>query len=620
MKIKDFLRKSIESKYFLLIFFLFWFLLFSSLSFFRDAQLDENIYIADSVTISNILRNFEWIGNHGVGLHGFLSKLLLGIIFLFTGPSVFIATFLNIVFSLLSGVLFYHLLSNHFKLGKRYSLLGVTLLFTSYQFITYTPTFYRDIESVLLLLLVLNSVLSGRNKWLTGFFLLLLLDSKEHVFYTVAPAFLLWVGIESYINNKGDIWKTIKEFTFNNLKLFLLPLIFLILMFITSIIPLNIYNANILGLIEEGIGPMVSNFDLEMATHNRDIEVNKETAEVVPTVSTPDSTSSILSGIITSFNIAISYVGKILYPRTFSFLSIPFVVLIPSIFSAWGYFLECLKKKKTEGILLPILLILFLVIYVSHASISRYILPISPIIFLFFLLFLTKFPKDEGIAKRVLVFTIAFTIAGLYFEYSYVSIKIIINLILISLLLLVYFRKLKGEFLKYLLIILLSIFSIGTALMASYKYGQIRGYLLYGYNRECENIISLVDENDVVLINDIGWDKVPFFLRGEELGESEWRWALKSWIPKKNMLIGNNDVKTFDFYWGNIDNLKEEVQKNRINKIMYVYLEERNEKEDFLLQDRLDVLLDTNWLELTEEKQMKNKRVYIFNVKDVFSE
>jgi len=615
LEISLFLRKIINYKYTATIFFLIWFLFFLTLSVLRDSRLDENIYLGDSIQISNLLKEGVWIGNYGVGLHGFLNKLFVGIVFIFTGPSVFVATLSNILIGIFSGVLFYKILLKHFKFSKTYSLLGVTLLFSSYQFLVYTPTFYRDIPALFFVLLILDSILSKKNKWLTGIFLLLLLDSKEHVFYTIAPAFVIWIGIESFMNNKGKWINWIKEFSSNNLKLFLPSLIFLILMFTTSLIPLNIYNANILGLIDGGLKSMTSNFDLELATYNRDIAVNMDIAKVMPTFPIPIGTSTIATFLLSFINTTLLYTGKVLYPRTFSFLSIPFIVLIPSVWFAYRYFIDCYRKRDKSKLILPILLFVYLLIYVLHASISRYILPISPVIFLFFLMFIKKLSSEYIYTKKVFIFTGIFTIAELYFEYSYVPIKIIINVLLFLTLLLIYFGKiLNRNILKLLMIVLISMFFAGTSLLASYTYGQIKGYKLYGYDRECEKIISLVDNKDRIWINDIYWDRLPFVLREENLGNSEWRWNLQDWVPKKDLLKKSSALRTYNFYWSDIDIFKKNVSEDSINKIVFVKLKMVNEKENLLLQDRLKVLLNAKWLDLERKVEMKGKDIYIFNV------
>lgn len=614
-RIKVVIARIFASKYFLLSFFVGWFLVFLTLSFFRNASLDENIYISDSVTISNLIQSGEWIGNYGVGMHGFLSKFLLGMVFIVTGPSVFVATLMNIVFGTFSGVIFYKILSKYFNLSKIYSILGITLLFSSYQFLTYIPTFYVDIIALFALLLTLDFVLGKRSKWLIGLSLLLLLDAKEHVFFTVAPAFVIWLGVESYINNKGKWFSWVKELLLNGLKLFLPAFAFLILMFTTSVIPLNIYNANILGLINGGTEPMAYNFEVEQATANRDVATNENIARVMPTISVPPESSILFASIISVINFGLSYIGKILYPRTFSFLTVPFIILIPSFIFAVKYFIKSIKEGEKTKMLLPILLVVFLTIYVIHASVGRYLIPISPIIILFFLMFLSQLSTKEPKMKWILVVTVIFSFAGLYFEYSYMAVKIVIYIILFLVLLLIYFNKNwnKKRF-KYLLIILLAIFCGGTSILASLSLGQIKSSLLYGYDRECEKIISLVDDNDTIWINDINWDKLPFLLRGENIAEPEWNWSLKEWVPKKKLLVRNEVFNTFNFYWGNTDDFKEKVYANDINKVVYVQLNELIPVEDLLLQDRLEILSKAEWISLGGIMRMKNKDVYIFLV------
>lgn len=386
-------------------------------------------------------------------------------------------------------------------------------------------------------------------------------------------------------------------------------------MFTTSLIPLNIYNASILGLVEGGLESMTSNFDLEVATYNRDVAANVDVAKVIPIFSIPEGASTLTNTLISFINVILLYVGKIFYPRTFSFLSIPFIILIPSLGFAYRYFVCSYKEKKTEKLILPILLFFYISIYILHASISRYILPISPIIFLFFFLFLKDFSLGQKDAKKILVLTLIFTLGGLYFEYNYVLIKIIIIFFLFSIYLYIYLSAKKNTgYLKYLFVLIVSAFSVGTCILASYSYGQIKGYRLYGYNRECRKIVSLVEKDDKIWINDIFWDRLPFILREEDLGNPEWRWSLKEWLPKKELLLKNNDLKTYNFYWNDINSFKEDLEVNGIQKVVYVELQVLNEKENILLQDRKEILLNAQWLSLQDERRMKDKIVYIFNV------
>ncbi|MHC1716415.1 MAG: hypothetical protein AB9915_00765 [Candidatus Dojkabacteria bacterium] len=595
------------------LFFFLWFVFFFSFSFIRDSRLDENIYLAESATIANLLKSGQWIGDYGVGLHGFVSKFFLGVIFVFTGPSVFLATLSNVILSILSGVIFYKILHKNFNFSMIYSLLGVVLLFSSYQFVTYTPTFYRDIGALFWVLVILEAILNKRSRLLTGFYFLLLLDAKEHVFYTLVPALVLWIGIESFIIYRKKIYLVIKNI-FKNLITFLLPSIFfLVLMFSTSLVPLNIYNGNILGLIQGGTSKVVENFEIEKATYNRDYPTNKDTVHLMPTITLPTEPSAFVSFIVPILNSILSYIGKTLYPRTFSFLSIPFLILIPSVFMAFQYAKKTFVKEDVFKSILPISMLLFLTIYIIHSSVGRYILPISPIILLFFLLFLKDCKNNIKERKLIFIFTILFVIGGLYFEHSYVFVKVLINGIILLLLSYIVFRQSANRGLEYLVIVLVGVFSIGTALLASYKNGQINGYLLYGYNREVKEIISLVSPGEVIWINDINWDKLPFVYRGENIVDPEWSWELRDFVPKKKLLKRNEELRTYNFYWKKEESFYNGVKEKDIEVLVYIKLE-KGVEDRMLLQDRLEVLTNFKWLHLREEKKLKNKTVYVFDV------
>ncbi len=615
MKIPKPFGKTQIVKYIPIVFFVFWFLLFLLLSIFRDSRLDENIYFGETTVISDLLQNGKWIGNYGVGLHGFFTKLIVGIVFIFTKPSIFIATLFNILLGIGSGVIFYKILKDDFKFSLIYSLLGVSLLFCNFQIFTYIPTYYRDIGAFFFVLLIIESVLSNRNKWLVGVFLLLLLDAKEHVFFTLLPAILLWVLLKAYLSHKNE-WKVIlKEITLDCLKYLLPSILFLLLMFTTSVIPLNIYDAKILGLIRGGLGRMLSDFEMDAATYNRDLLTNPDTARVVPTINYNGEFDGIIQILLDFVNAVLSYLGKIFYPRTFSFLSVPFIVLIPSISMMFKLSKEWLKRKELDRLLLSSIFIIYLVIYIFHASIGRYLIPILPIIIIFFIFFLKDFKKNGFYLKTLLV-TLIFAAIGLVFEYSYIWLKVCFVLLIILFLFLMFWRKnLNRLRFKIILICLLSIFTAGTSVLASYKNGQIGAYLKYGYSRECEKILSFVESDEKIWINDIGWDRLPFILREDKIQNPEWRWKLKEWVPKKKLLKKDTKFTTYNFYWKDVDEFRERLIEEDIEKVIFIKLN-NNVNEGFLLQDRLDILLNSKWLELEKSVTMKNKVVYYFNLRN----
>ena len=487
------------------------------------------------------------------------------------------------------------------------------MLFCNFQFLTYIPTYYRDIGALFFVLLIIESILSNRNKWLVGIYLLLLLDAKEHVFFTFLPAILLWVVLKTYLSHKNE-WKTIlKEITLDCLKYLSPSILFLLLMFTTSVIPLNIYDAKILGLIRGGLGRMLSDFEMDAATYNRDILINPDTAKIVPTLELTGQFGTSIQIFINFFNSVLSYLGKIFYPRTFSFLSVPFIILIPSISMMFKLLKEWLKGKEFNKLFLSSSLIIYLVIYIFHASIGRYLIPILPIIIIFFVIFLKDLRKDKFYIKTLLI-TILFASVGLIFEYSYVWMKgVFIFLILLIIFVMLWKKDFNRLRFKIILVFLLSIFTIGTSVLASYKNGQIGAYLKYGYSRECEKILSFVESDGKIWINDIGWDRLPFILRADKVQNPEWRWKLKEWVPKKKLLKKEMEFVTYNFYWKDVDEFREKLVKEDIKEVIFIKMN-NDVNERFLLQDRLNLLLNSKWLELEKSVTMKNKVVYYFKI------
>jgi len=580
------------------IFFALWFLVFLGLSFLRDSLVDENIYIGEAVTIANVLKSGEWIGNYGVGLHGFLSKLIVGVVYIFTDPSVFVPTLLNILLSVFGGVVFYRILSKNFKLSLIYSLLGVTLLFCSYQFLMYTPTFYRDIGALFFVLLFLESILSKRNEWISGIYLLLLLDAKEHVFFSLLPALGIWIVIKK--------WGSMRAIIISGVKFLLPSVIFLVLMFTTSLIPLNIYNANILGIIDGGFSEMGDGFMSKTATYNQDLQFNKGLARTIPLLVGDGNFVKVI-------NLGLSYIGKAFYPRTFSFLSIPFLMLFPSVILSWDYLKRWFKENRKEFVFLSIFLLTYLIIYIVRASLGRYLLPVAPIIIIFFLYFL-KDIKREKKYLWILILTTVFSGIGIYFEYSYVWMKISATVLFLAPMWAMYFsRGLNRDIFKYILIGAISVFTAGTSLLGSYTHGQIGAYLMYGYDRECEEIVSLVGKDEKVWINDIGWDRLPYILRDEDVQRAEWKWSLKEWVPKKKMLKQIPGLKTYNFESKNIEEFESKLISNGIQKVIFIDLTKKYSNEKYRTIKNDDIL-ESDVLKLRYKIEGKNKKVFIFDV------
>ncbi len=251
------------------IYIFFYFIVLVILSFFRHSSADESYYLRETMLISELLKKGEWIGNYGVGLHGFLFKLPVALVFILLGkPSVFVATLFTILLNIFSLVLFYKLVKKFFN-KKDYATWATILLSVTFHYFGTSITFLRDIPAVFTVLLFLYLFLTKANSWKIGISLLLMLDAKEHVFFTVAPVFGIYSVINNfYFINISNGWKKLKNTLSEFFKGYFLSILWIVLMFTTSIIPINMFVASITGQIEEGITWNKSQFLSTSATEN----------------------------------------------------------------------------------------------------------------------------------------------------------------------------------------------------------------------------------------------------------------------------------------------------------------------------------------------------------------
>ena len=132
------------------------------------------------------------------------------------------------------------------------------LLVTNYNFMISTPTFLREIPVLLAFLIFIYTVITCKNRWITGLSLMLVLDAKEHVFFMILPGYLLWVLWEEFFYSGGKKFISIACSLLIRCFSSLAPsVLFMYLMFCTGAVPLNIYDGYILNLINKG-------FDSEM--------------------------------------------------------------------------------------------------------------------------------------------------------------------------------------------------------------------------------------------------------------------------------------------------------------------------------------------------------------------
>ncbi len=612
---------------YLYIFLYFLFLIV--LSFFRDASADEAYYLKETNLIAELLKKGIWIGNYGVGLHGFLFKLPVAIAFIVLGKgSVFIATCFTILLSASSLLLFYKIVNKRI-LEKKYATLSVILLSVALHFIGTSISFNRDIPALFTVLLFLYVFFENKNNnLLIGIIFLLMLDAKEHVFLTVAPLYMFYLFIEwvRKINCK-KFWSEIKVVFCKSFLAYIPAVAWIVLMFTTSVIPINMFIPSILGFTKTGQDWNMGHFTVEIGSQNSMGEGDKEIGSVseITVGSVKENFLNIeekctmerstICIIIDGLNILTAYIGKILYPRTFSFISVPKIIALPAIIYSITFFKEWFRKKDKKY-LLSLILWFNVMAVILRASHGRYLLAVVPIFMIFFIMFIKDGLKNQKLFKKILISTTVFVILGLFFESTYLELKIILEISILVLLWAIWFLRNQGEsiinFSKTFFIITLSLAMFLTTLTFSYKIGQISNYLKYGYNRGAKEIAAQFDIGSKIWLNDYESKDIIDFYRGNFYIEPQWDWKLVDWLPKKYLLKTYGEDNTLVFNISDMKTFEEDILENKIEKI--VFLKSVAEGEKLPFEERETEFFSQDWLKYERKVQLKNKIMYIFKV------
>lgn len=215
------------------------------LSLLRYPGMDEIGYLYDSMFISEYFKMGKWIGESGIGLHGFIFKIPVALIFMFSGSNVFIATLSNVIFGSLASFYLYRLM-NYFIKKQALSLLATFSVVFSYQWFLNFPSYLRDLPSAFALLFFFWVFINRKNFLILGILLLLVFDSKEYVGFFLIPPLFIWLFITEFFNRDNKIFKRLWGFTYKNVLLFTPTIIFVYMMFWTNYIPINDFVGEIL--------------------------------------------------------------------------------------------------------------------------------------------------------------------------------------------------------------------------------------------------------------------------------------------------------------------------------------------------------------------------------------
>ncbi len=601
-KIRDFLEK-----YGIYLLLAFAFLLGVSVLFFQNPTLDDALYLRETMIMSEVFQNFEWIGNYAVGIHGFLFKIPVALAFIFTGPSLAVAAVWTILLGLASLYLFYVILKKLFK-SNLWALGGTLLLFTNFQFILNFPTYMREIPAILCLLLVVYCLLFKRNSWLLGLCLLLLLDAKEYVMLIVSVGILIYIFFAQWV---GWNFESLKKIITEGFKTFFPSFVLVILMSFTTLVPVNMFLFSVLPVTESGIEYNIRHFETDMATQDlhvrEDDSNNSDNNDTVVEQEEPsvfENVWGVLSG----------YVNKLFYPYSFSFLSVPEIIFFPALLTSIFIISDFKKNRRFDLMALAFMFFAYSLVFLFRASFTRYLFPILPVILIFFLYFLRDFLEYKKRFLIIFLITLGMIIGGLFFETEYVLIKAVLNLVLVVLLLSCFLTRGKNIFyyLRYIFVLTLCFFSFGVISFFFYSRDQIHTYMLWGREYEVHEVVEHFDKEEKIMLNDPGWCWLPKVYRGDTDSHPEVRWELKEWVPRKDHFRNLGRSNTYELVFRNVDRLKSQVDRYDIDRIGLLVSE--IEEKEFPMQEHLEDLKEADSFYLEKEVDLKNKTLFIFNV------
>lgn len=568
---------------------------------FRNATLDDDLYLWETSIMTEALSRGEWIGDYAVGTHGFLFKLPIALIFLLTGPSLEIATIWNILLSCMSLYIFYLILKKYFK-KESIALVGVLLLLTSFQFFLHVPTYMREIPVLFSFLLFLYLLQEKKSYWLVGLSLLLIFDAKEYVLFMIIPGLVIYL---LWSERERNMFRSIPKYISTFIKIFLPTLLLLSLMIFTRIVPVNMYALSIIpGVTKGGMEYHLKHFDVEVSTTNR---IEEGAPSIQEELSGEEKT------IEKVINTVKSYIGKILYPRTFSFISIPKIIIFPAIFSSIYFFKRKIKRKDTFYSALFFLFWSFLLVFLLRASFDRYILPILPVIFFFYIYFLKGVIKEKKVFISTVILSGVLALLGMFFEVDYILIKVGLNILILAIYLLYsHFHTKIPNLFEYVTILVAGI-SLLVVLFFFYANGQLRYYIRWGKDFEVKQVVSHFEQEEKIILNDVGWDILPKLYRGDRRFNPEWKWELSEWIPRKKYFKMFESESTYTLFSRSIETDRKFIEQVGIRKIGL--LVSNLEGYPFGHEYKLEEYRNANWLDLNKIVELKNKTLYIFEVK-----
>lgn len=509
----------------------------------RNTFYDENMYLHEAKTIYRQLSNGEWFGADFTGTHGFLNKFIVALLYLIIGkPVPFIASFFTILVSTIGLILAFKI-SQRFFSNPIALIISVLYSTSTYIFIS-SHSFLREIYSAVAVLLFVYFYLTKKKNILISLSLLLILDAKEYVFFILSIPILIYLFIEflfkiKEVRERYFIFKYLKKV----LIIFSLPVLYLLLMVFTSIIPYNSYTGRVLLISEGRLGKMVNtrviagsdpagkdvekrilkkmdHVKKEILTLTKKIKIESNRIDQIApkgrilnleTVMPLYKNLIVLARIFKS-SAYVFVLNGILKIRRFTIdfrlITMPLFILLSSFIISIIVLCKSLKTMNLPLILISLMFIFFVMVGSLKFGTSRYYCPV-----IYSMFFFTAFLFTGTISKKtrlsILYFALFTIIISPIINLELDLQKILIFIVLTAILILtIYFEKIdKAKFagLFYLtaIALLTGVMSVGFSFIG----GTHLGYRIYGKNfgfdyfTKTLNKIYETDKNAVVTTN-----------------------------------------------------------------------------------------------------------------------
>jgi hypothetical protein len=196
--------------------------------------------------------------------------------------------------------------------------------------------------------------------------------------------------------------------------------------------------------------------------------------------------------------------------------------------------------------------------------------------------------------------------------------NILASLVTVILIFGLFFAKKRKKLFSKFVILFWIISSVSITGFAMISKNQLYKSITWGINGETKEISEFFDDGDIIFADCKSSDLSEFtylinIYRGNIYLPIEWHWEIdRSVVPRDLDAI---EVRKKFFYYFDLedwDGFKEYIIENDINKILL--LKSEIDGVSFPLEDYIDVFRDEDWTTLNTVADMKNKKVYIFDV------